>query len=135
MVLAFTKEWIDGVAQILRNDELYQQKAKGFDSSFQIVVKASPKEGVPQGKSIGLNLPACDETWEGVRPNADYVMTGPYKILHAILNGKMGATMAITTRKVKIQGNLAKLLKYTGAINRFVEALGELETEFEGDFK
>ncbi|MFC1889957.1 SCP2 sterol-binding domain-containing protein [Thermodesulfobacteriota bacterium] len=134
-MIAFTKEWIDCVAGVLKNDELYQQKATGFDSSFQFVIKAAPEKGVPEGHSCGLNLPECDETWEEERPGTDYVMTGPYETFHSILTGKTGAVMAITTRKVKIKGNLAKLLKFTGAINRFVEILGEVGSEFEGDFR
>ena len=134
-MLAFTKEWIDGVAAILKNDEVYQQKAEGFNSSFQFIVKASPKQGVLEQRTCGINLPQCDEIWEGIHEDTDYLMSGPYKTFHSVLKGEMGAIMAITTRKVKIQGNLARLLKFTGAINRFVEALGEIDCEFEGDFK
>lgn len=131
---AFTKGWIDALAETLRNDEQYQQKAKGFDSSFQFIAEAAPEKGVPDQRACGLNLPQCDENWEGIRPGTDYIMSGPYQIFHKIMIGKMSPVMAITTRKVKVKGNLAKLLKYTGATNRFVEVLGQIETEFEGDF-
>ncbi len=133
-MLAFTQEWIDAVAEVLRNDETYQRKAKGFDSSFQFVVKADPKKGVAEDRACGLNLPACDKAWIGAHDAPDYTMTGSYGVFHGIVTGKTGAVMAITTRKVKVQGNLAKLLKYTGATNRFVEVLREVGTEFEGDF-
>lgn len=133
-MLAFSKEWLERVADKLKHDEVYQQKAKGFDSSFQFVIKADPARGVPAEHNVGLTLPDCDEVWEGLRADADYVMTGSYKVLHGIVTGKQGAVMAITTRKVKVKGNLAKLLKFTGATNRFVELLGEIDCEFEGDF-
>lgn len=129
-----TKEWIDVLAEALKADELYQRKAVGFDSSFQFIVEAAPEKGVPEQRACGVNLPQCDETWEGIRPNTDYVMSGPYETFYKIMTGKMGAVMAITTRKVKMKGNLAKLLKYTGAINRYVELLGQVEGDFEGDF-
>ncbi len=39
--------------------------------------------------------------------------------------------MAIATNKM--HGNLAHLLHYTGAMNRFVELMQGLDIEFEGD--
>lgn len=133
-MFVFSEDWIHALADTLRNDTLYQGKAKGFDSSFQFVVKADPARGVVHERSCGINLPQCDRVWSGVQPNTDYVMSGPYATFHKILQGKMGAVMAITTRKLTLQGNLAKLLKYTGAINRLVELLGQVDNEFEGDF-
>ena len=133
-MLVFTKEWIDELAEALKNDEIYQKKAEGFDSSYQFVVEPVPEKGVTEQRACGLNLPQCDETWEGIRPNTDYVMTASYEVFYNIMTGKMGATRAITTRKAKVKGNLAKLLKYTGAINRYVEVLGQVEADFEGDF-
>ena len=130
----FTKQWIDNLAEALRNDEIYQTKAKGFDSSYQFVIEPVPEKGVIELRACGLNLPQCDETWEGIRPNTDYVMTASYEVFYNIITGKIGATWAITTRKARVKGNLAKLLKYTGAINRYVEVLGQVEGDFEGDF-
>ena len=133
-MLAFTKEWVESLAQILKNDAGYQEKARGFDSSFQFVVKADPAKGVPESRACGVTLPDCEEYWEGIREGTDYTMSGTYQVFYDILNGKMGATRAITTRKVRLKGNLAKLLKFNAAINRFVEVLGEVDTEYEGDY-
>ena len=130
----FSKEWIDKLAEALKNDEIHQKKAKGFDSSYQFVVEPVPEKGVTGQRACGLNLPQCDETWEGVRPNTDYTMTASYETYYDIMTGKIGATWAITTRKAKVKGNLAKLLKYTAAINRYVEVLGQVGGKFEGDF-
>jgi len=48
------------------------------------------------------------------------------------LIGKTSAVRVIATRKARVKGNLAKLFKYTGAINRFVEVMQGLPNEFEG---
>jgi putative sterol carrier protein len=130
----FTKEWVDALAEALKRDQVYQEKAKGFDSSYQFVVEPVPERGVTERRACGLNLPQCDETWEGERPDSDYVMTASYDVFHKIMTGQIGATWAMTTRKAKLKGNMAKLLRYTGAINRYVEILGQMDTEFEGDY-
>ena len=134
-MLAFSKEWIDALAEILKKDEIYQKKASGFDSSYQFVVQADPKKGIPADLACGLNLPQCDQTWIGIRKNTDYDMTAPIAVFHKIIRGKLGAVLAITTRKARIQGNLARLLKYNGAINRFNQILQEIKTEFPGDYE
>jgi len=134
-LIAFTKEWIEILAEKLKWDEKFQRKAKGFDSFFQFVIDADPANGVAGQRACGLYLPDCNEVWGDIRENTDYSLSGPYKIFHAALTGKTGAVKAITSRKVKVKGKLARLLKYTGAINRMVEVIGEMDSEFEGNYK
>lgn len=131
---AFSKEWIDALAARLKNDQAYQSAAVGFDAIFQFIVEPEPDRGIPDRKEVGIVLPACDETWEGVRDDANYVMSGKYGVYVDVLTGKIGATKAITLRKLKVKGNLANLLKFKRAIDRYVEVLGEVESEFEGDY-
>jgi len=61
-------------------------------------------------------------------------MSGKYGVYVDVLTGKIGATKAITMRKLKVKGNLANLLKHKRAIDRYVEVLGEVTAEFEGDY-
>jgi putative sterol carrier protein len=133
-MLAFSKEWIDALAERLKTDEVYQQAAVGFKAIYQFIVEPEPDKGVPDRKEVGIKLPECDETWEGVRDDATYTMIGKYGVYVDVLRGKIGATKAITLRKLKVKGNLANLLKYKKAIDRYVEVLGEVETQFEGDY-
>jgi len=133
-MLAFSKEWIDALAERLRNDEEYQKAAEGFDAIFQFIVEAEPEKGVPGRKTVGIKLPECDETWEGIRDDANYTMSGPYSVYYEVIQGRLGATRAIAMRKLKVKGNLANLLKFKRATDRYVEVLGEVPSEFEGDY-
>lgn len=38
-MLVFTREWVEALAAALKEDDLYQQKAKGFDSSYPFIVE------------------------------------------------------------------------------------------------
>lgn len=131
---AFSKEWIEALAERLKSDEEYQEAAKGFEAIFQFIVEPEPDKGINERKEVGIKLPQCDETWEGVRDDANYTMSGKYGIYVDVMNGEMGATKAIAMRKLKVKGNLANLLKYKKAIDRYVEVLGEVQSEFEGDY-
>jgi putative sterol carrier protein len=135
MMLAFTREWIEALAEKLRNNTEYQKAAEGFDSLFQFVVAPTPDKEVTEHHAVGLKAPQCDEVWEGVRDDADYTLSGPYNVFYDVIHGKIGATRAIAMRKLRVKGNLANLLKYKRAIDLFVEALGAVETEFEGRYE
>jgi putative sterol carrier protein len=133
-MLTFSKEWIDALAEKLKVDEEYQKAAEGFDAIFQFIVEPEPDRGITERREVGVKLPECDETWEGIRDDANYTMSGKYGVYVDVLKGNMGATKAIAMRKLKVKGNLANLLKFKRAIDRYVEVLGEVPSEFEGDY-
>jgi len=133
-MLAFSKEWIEALAEKLKTDKQYQEAAVGFNAIYQFIVEPEPDRGVPERREVGIKLPECDETWEGIRDDVNYSMSGKYGVYVDVLSGKLGATKAITLRKLKVKGNLANLLKFKRAIDRYVEVLGEVDTEFEGDY-
>jgi len=133
-MLAFSREWVEALAEVLKNDAEYQKAAEGFDSRFQFVVEPVPAKGVTERYAVGLRAPKCDEVWDGINKDADYTLSGPYNIFVDILHGDIGATKAMVTRKLRLKGNMTNLLKYKKAIDLFVAALGQVDTEFEGDF-
>ena len=57
-----------------------------------------------------------------------------YKVWVDILRGKMGATKAIASRKLKTQGPFLQLLQGGNRIIRWVEILRTVPTEFEGSY-
>jgi putative sterol carrier protein len=134
-MLAFSKEWIEAIAERLKSDEEYQKAAEGFDSRFQFIVEPVPEKGVTERRAVGLKAPQCDEVWEGIRKDVDYTLSGPYNVFYDILQGKIGATKAMVTRKIRLKGNMTNLLKYKKAIDLFVDTLGKVDTEYEGDFR
>jgi len=133
-MLIFSEEWIEALAEKLKNDQDYQEAAKGFDAIFQFIVEPEPDKGIPDRKEVGIVLPGCEQTWTGIRDDANYVMSGKYGVYVDVLKGDLGATKAITLRKPKVKGNLANLLKYKRAIDRYVDAMGDVPYDFEGDY-
>jgi hypothetical protein len=51
-----------------------------------------------------------------------------------ILRGKIGATMAIASRRLRTQGPFLQLLQGGSRIVRWVEILRTVPTEFEGTY-
>lgn len=130
-----SQEWVDHLAEQLKQDEKYQKKAKGFDSYYQIIAEPDPVRGITEQRAAGLLLPQATETWVGIRDKVDYTMTAPYEIFYKIFTGQLGPILAITSGKAKIAGNYAKMMRFTAGANMFVQNMKMMPTEFEGDFQ
>jgi putative sterol carrier protein len=74
-----------------------------------------------------------NEVWLGQRPT-DFTLSAPYGAWVDILRGKMGATKAIATRRLRTQGPFLQLLQGGNRIIRWVEILRTIPTEFEGTY-
>ena len=74
-----------------------------------------------------------DQVWIGQRPTL-FTLSGAYGVWVDVLRGKMGATKAITMRKLKTQGPFLQLLQGANRITRWVEILRTIPTEFAGNY-
>lgn len=120
----FSKEWVEVFNEKLKADDVFQQKAAGFDSRFQFVVEPDPKAGGSENLSFGINLPQCDDLWFGTRPDdeLDIILQGKYVNLQSVMMGKTKLIVALATGKLKLKkGSQTKLVSYMGAVNRFFE--------------
>ncbi len=128
-------EYLEEVRRRSNADPQYLELAKGHNASYTLVLEAEPAKGVNETTVIGFtNVDGkIDEVWVGKRPT-DFILTAPYGAWVDILRGKMGATQAIASRKLKTQGSFMQLLQGANRIIRWVEILRTIPTEFEGDY-
>ena len=130
-----TLEYLEEAKVRSNADEEYLELAKGNNESYTLVLDPEPDKGVPEQIVIGFdNLDGkMNDFWVGQRPTL-FTLTGPYGVWVDILRGKMGATKAITMRKLKTQGPFLQLLQGANRIIRWVEVLRTIPTEFEGEY-
>jgi len=128
-------EFLEEVQKRSNADEKYRELAKGQNESYTLVLEAEPAKGVPEPIIVGFNSEDGEivEIWEGERPTL-FTLSAPYGVWVDILKGKLGATKAITMRKLKTQGPFLQLLKGADRTMRWVEILCTIPTEFEGDY-
>lgn len=128
-------EYMEKVKEISNSDEKYQQLAKGQNESYTLVLQADPDKGVTEQVVVGFDCKdgAFVEIWEGQRPTM-FTLSAPYGVWVNILRGKLGATKAITMRKLKTQGPFLQLLKGANRVLRWVDLLRTIPTEFEGEY-
>ena len=116
-------------------DAAYLELAKGNNESYTLVLEPEPAQDVTSQIVIGFdNVDGkMNQVWEGLRAT-QFTLSAPYGVWVDILRGKMGATKAITMRKLRTQGPFLQLLQGANRIIWWVEILRTIPTEFEGKY-
>jgi putative sterol carrier protein len=128
-------EYMEEVKKRSNADPEYLELARGNNESYTLVLSPEPAQGITEQTVIGFdNVEGLmNEVWIGERPTL-FTLSGPYGVWVDILRGKMGATKAITMRRLKTQGPFLQLLQGGNRIIRWVEILRTIPTEFEGGY-
>ncbi len=130
-----TLEYLEEIRRRSNADPKYLELAKGNNESYTLVLEPEPAQGINETTIVGFDNVngQMNEVWLGQRPTL-FTLSGPYSTWVDILRGKMGATKAITMRKLKTQGPFLQLLQGGTRIIRWVEILRTIPTEFEGSY-
>jgi len=131
-VKLFTKEWVESMAETLKNDSDFQKKAEGFDSKFQFVALSDPGAKVKEERACGINLPQCNEVWTVKRPDGevDVILEGKYGNMAKVMLGQTNLLAAIAVRSVRLKkGSAARLTTYLGAVNIFIDDSKKIGSE------
>lgn len=117
-------------------DEEYEKLAKTVDDSYTLILQAEPEKGVSDTMVVGFEIKEGKMTdlWTGERETS-FILSAPYRVWVDILLGKIGANRAFITRKLKIKGNMPRLLKTAKATDRMVQLLREMPTTFHGEYE
>lgn len=128
-------EYLEEVKKRTNNDQKYLELAKEENASYTFIIEAEPEKGVNNTITLGYNVEGGKITniWLGEK-NTDFIISGKYGVWVDILLGNLGVTKAFLTRKLKVRGNLMKLLKLSKATEYWLEILRKIPTEFHGEY-
>ena len=128
-------EYLEEAKKRSNSDPEYLKLAKGDTESYTLVLGEEPDKGLGGQVVVGFDIVdgKMNEVWLGERPT-DFTISGPYGVWVDILRGKLGATKAITMRRLKTQGPFLQLLKGANRVLRWVDILRTIPTEFDGDY-
>ena len=122
-----TKEWVDEVTTALNNHDGFKNAMGAADLGIQFVT-----EDGPDGE-VSYYLSASGGTSKmalGDLENADVTVKQSYDTATAISKGELNTQTAFMTGKLKVSGNLAKLMMHQSAIQQWGAAVGELDVEY-----
>ena len=88
--------------------------------------------GAPEG-DVTYFLKVADgvtETSRGPLEDADVTVSSDYETSQAISKGELNVQMAFMTGKIKVGGNMAKIMMHQGVLNEYARVLSGLDTEY-----
>lgn len=120
-------EWADEVTQALNNHDGFKNAIGNADLSIQFQTEDGPDGEVnyflaTSGGSASMAL--------GDLESPDVTVKQSYDTATAISKGELNTQTAFMTGKLKVSGNLAKLMMHQNAVQQWSAAVSDMEVEF-----
>ncbi len=132
-----SEEYIHAVMEVLNNDQQYAQVARNWEGD--IIFFVEPDGGV-EGQDLPMTL--YFDLWHGkcrqVRiinpdteelPDAVYTLTASQHNYLRILRGELDPMQAMITRRLRVDGSMAYMLRNVPTVLDFVRCCGLVEIE------
>ena len=128
-----SESWIQELSKLLNESPSYEQSAKDWEGDFIFVVSADEMLeenaylflGLRHGKSTGAALLSS----AGERP-AEYTITAPFATWRKVIDGELDPIQGMMMRKLKLEGNLMKIMRYPKAAKEIVTCCASVPTEW-----
>ena len=123
-----TEEWASTMTDALNSSEDFQSAASGQAVKLQQVVTDTPDGGEAKyyftldGGKAQVSL--------GEIPDAEATLTQSYETAVAITKQELNAQNAFMQGKLKISGNMMKLMQLQGVFNAMPKAAESVEVEY-----
>jgi len=122
-----SEEWASEVTTALNNHQGFKNAIGDADLSIQFSTTEAPDGEVDYFlQAGGGNATMAIGTLEG----ADVTVKQAYDTAKAISTGELNTQTAFMTGKLKVSGNLAKLMMHQNAIQQWSSAVSELDVEY-----
>jgi len=111
----------------LNSDPGFQNAIANVELSVQFEVS-----GAPEGE-VSYFLRVADgaaKTDLGPLDGADVTVSSDYETSQAISKGELSVQMAFMTGKIKVGGNMAKIMMHQGVLNEYARVLSGLDIEY-----
>lgn len=118
-------EWLDAASAKLAEDAAFQATLTNVDLGIQFVVTGD--------EEVRYHLDIADGSASvkaGDLEDADVTVTNDRDTAVAISKGDLNTQMAFMTGKVKVSGNMAKLMMHLNVVNAFQRAVSEMDVEY-----
>lgn len=128
-----TDEWVKAYMEEINKSEAYEKSARDWEGDFYFVIE--PKTMYDEVATYYLDL------WHGKCRNALLVedesqfspvfrLATPDANWKAIIDKKLDPIQGLMTRKIKLQGNMAMIMRYVKAAQELVNCAASVPTEF-----
>jgi len=122
-----SEEWAQDVTKALNNHEGFKNAIGAAELGIQFSVENAPDGDTDyflksSGGSTNLAVGTLDD--------ADVIVKQSYDTAVAISQGELNTQTAFMTGKLKVSGNLAKLMMHQSAVQQWGAAVAELDVDY-----
>ena len=128
-----SEEWIKLFKDEVNKNEAYADAAKDWEGDFLFIATSDEKLDKEVVFWVDLWHGKCREVAQLPSREAkktEFIYEGPYGNWVKLINGEIGPIRGLLTRKFKLTGSMAKIMKYTRAASELVGCASKVPTEF-----
>ena len=128
-----SEEWIQLFKEEVNKNKAYEEAAKDWEGDFLFI--ATPDEKLEKETVFWVDLwhGKCREAKQVPNREAkktEFIYEGPYGNWVKLIKGEIGPIRGLLTRKFKLTGSMAKIMRYTSAASELVRTATKVPTEF-----
>lgn len=124
-----SEEWAQEVTNALNSSDEFKSASSGQQVKLQQVVTDAP-EGGEQKYYFQLGDDGKVQVGVGELADAEATLTQTYEVAVAITKQELNAQNAFMQGKLKISGNMMKLMQLQGVFNAMPKAVDGIEVEY-----
>lgn len=128
MAQFLTHDWLSELTEAVSGHEGFRDAISDVDLTLQFEVTDAP-EGTEHRYYITVAEGAA-EALAGDADDPDVTITNDYETAQAVSKGDLNTQMAFMTGKLKVTGNMAKLMMNQAMLTQFAEAASALDVEY-----
>ena len=127
-------EWIKELSRQLNASESYERSAKDWEGDFWFLVE--PDEAYPEPAWLFLGLYHGKSPDASMEPNqeareTEFTISAPFGTWRQVIEGKLDPIQGMMMRKLKLQGNLTKIMRYPRAAKEIVSCCAQIPTDWD----
>ena len=123
-----TQDWLSSLTDSVNGHDGFKNAITDVDLTLQFEV-TDPPEGAESRYYIEIADGAATAA-AGDAENPDATISNDYETATAISKGDLNTQMAFMTGKLKVTGNMAKLMMNQAMLTQFAEASANLDVEY-----
>jgi len=124
-------EWIKELSRLLNESPSYEASAKDWEGDFVFVIE--PDGALDEEAHLFLGLlhgksPDAALLTSATERKAEYVIRAPYGVWRKVIDAELDPIQGMMMRKLKLEGNLMKIMRYPKAAKEIVSCCADVPT-------
>lgn len=122
-----SEDWIDAVNEALTSDDEYKTSTATTEITLQFEVSGGPDGDVQYSVAMGKGATSFSL---GAMEDADATIRNDYETASAVSKGDLNTQAAFISGKLKVEGNLAKIMMNQSALTSLANSLSGMDIEY-----